>query len=93
VPPNVPDQLPGRLQRLETTENQNAGPVNCIRLFGSANLRCPFLVPPASFVVQSNADPFIRLSPRAAKAGARQMSARLATLSSNVKLVKYLVIT
>ena len=33
VPPNAPDQLPGRLERLQPTENQNAGPVNCIRLF------------------------------------------------------------
>ena len=28
LPPNVPDQLPGRLQRLQAPENQNAGPVN-----------------------------------------------------------------
>jgi hypothetical protein len=26
--------LPGRLQRFQTTENQNAGPVNFIALFG-----------------------------------------------------------
>src|SRR4051794_2949023 len=26
---NADDQLLGRLQRLQTTENQNAGPVNC----------------------------------------------------------------
>jgi hypothetical protein len=32
--PNVPDQLPGRLQRLQPPENRNAGPVNCIRWFG-----------------------------------------------------------
>jgi len=31
--PNAPDQLPGRLQRLQRAKNQNAGPVNCIRLF------------------------------------------------------------
>jgi hypothetical protein len=28
------DQLPGRLRRLQRTENRNAGPVNCIRSFG-----------------------------------------------------------
>src|SRR5262249_48174508 len=34
-PPNAPDQLPGRLQRLQPIEDQNAGPVNCIRWFGA----------------------------------------------------------
>jgi hypothetical protein len=32
--PNDPDQLPGRLQRLQPTQNEYAGPVNCIRSFG-----------------------------------------------------------
>jgi hypothetical protein len=31
--PNDQDQ-PGRLEGLQATESQNAGPVNCIRLFG-----------------------------------------------------------
>jgi len=34
--PNVPDQLPGRLQRLHVSESKNAGPVNLIGLFGAA---------------------------------------------------------
>jgi hypothetical protein len=42
----VPDQLPGRLQRFHTMQNDDAGAVNCIRLFGSANLRCPLFVLP-----------------------------------------------
>jgi hypothetical protein len=28
------DQLPGRVQRLDTMEGKNTGPVNCIRWFG-----------------------------------------------------------
>ena len=28
---NAKDQLPGRLQQLQTSESRNAGPVNCIR--------------------------------------------------------------
>ena len=28
------DQLPGRLQQLNTKKDCHAGPVNCIRLFG-----------------------------------------------------------
>jgi hypothetical protein len=32
MPPNDTDQLPGRLQQLHTPEEQNTGPVNCIRL-------------------------------------------------------------
>jgi hypothetical protein len=30
--PNDQDQLPGRLQSLETTESKNAGPVNCSKM-------------------------------------------------------------
>jgi hypothetical protein len=39
--PNDKDQLPGRLQRLQPPENQNAGPVNCIRWFGLKILNVP----------------------------------------------------
>ena len=48
LPPNAPDQLPGRLQRRQPTKNQNAGPVNCIRLFGFENLQCPLFLFPFS---------------------------------------------
>ena len=34
--PNDQDQLPGRLLGHCTLERENAGPVNCIRLFGVA---------------------------------------------------------
>jgi hypothetical protein len=34
--PNGKDQLPGRLQRLHTSEGENAGPVNCIRWLARA---------------------------------------------------------
>jgi len=34
MPPNAKDQLPGRLCRLRTPKNMEAGPVNCIRSFG-----------------------------------------------------------
>jgi hypothetical protein len=34
VRPNAQDQLPGRLQRLQPTQNLDAGPVNCIQSFG-----------------------------------------------------------
>ena len=37
--------MPGRLQRIQLTQNQNAGPGNCIRWFGVENLRCPYDVP------------------------------------------------
>src|SRR5258708_5351134 len=40
---NAKDQLPGRLERLLPTQSQNAGPVNCIRLFGIEILRCLLL--------------------------------------------------
>jgi hypothetical protein len=36
--PNAKDQLPGRLQGLQGADNRNAGPVNCIRLFGLRHL-------------------------------------------------------
>lgn len=38
---NAQGQLPGRLLWLQSTESQNAGPVNCILSFGYENLRCP----------------------------------------------------
>jgi hypothetical protein len=41
LPPNAPDQLPVRLEGLQSTQNQTAGPDNGMWLFGPANLRCP----------------------------------------------------
>jgi hypothetical protein len=45
---NDKDQLPGRLQRLQATQNEDAGPVNCIRLFGRVGLpvQASFLMAP-----------------------------------------------
>jgi hypothetical protein len=44
--PNVPDQLPGRLARIQAAQNQDAGPVNCIRLFGALLRMSPLRLSP-----------------------------------------------
>ena len=54
VPPNDPDQLPGRLQRLHISEGENAGPVNCIRWFGLKIVNSP-----VSFPTQRSASLFL----------------------------------
>jgi hypothetical protein len=46
--------LPGRLQRLQATQNEDVGPVNCIRLFDIENVRCPLsrlLAAPVNFTL------------------------------------------
>jgi hypothetical protein len=48
--PNAQDQLPGGLDGPYALGHRHAGPVNCIRLFGLENLRCPlFCLPFLSF--------------------------------------------